>query len=189
MKLNCPINWIMKNSLFLAILLFSFVGLYAQKTLVPTDAGSKVHFVIKNFGINTGGDLAGLKGSIKIVPTKPAASVVDVTAQVSTVDTDNERRDSHLKTADYFDVGKYPTIHIVSTKISATSTPGSYVFTGNLSIKAVTKPVSFPFTATAANGGYLFVGGFSINRLDFGVGKGSATLSDIVKIQLTIAAK
>ena len=179
----------MKNYLFLTILLFSFVGLYAQKTLVPTDAGSKVHFVIRNFGINTGGDLAGLKGSIKVIPNNPAASIIDVTVQVSTIDTDNERRDNHLKTDDYFDVAKYPTIHIVSSKISSTATPGSYIFNGNLTIKGVTKPISFPFTTVVSNGASVFSGEFSINRLDYGVGKESATMSDDVKVQLTVAAK
>jgi polyisoprenoid-binding protein YceI len=179
----------MKNSLFLTILLFSFVSLYAQKTLVPTDAGSKVHFVIRNFGINTGGDLAGLKGTIKVVPNNPASSSIDVTVQAGTVDTDNEKRDAHLKTDDYFDVAKYPTIHLVSTKISASSTPGSYIFTGNLTIKAVTKAITFPFTTSVSNGASIFAGEFSINRLDYGVGKESATMSDDVKVQLTVAAK
>ena len=179
----------MKNTLFLAILLFSFVGLYAQKTLTPQDEGSKVHFVIKNMAINTGGDLSGLKGAIKIDMKNPAASSVDVTLAVNTVDTDNDRRDNHLKNADFFDAAKYPTIHIVSTKIATTTTPGSYVFTGNLTIKDVTKVISFPFNAVSNEAGFLFTGEFEINRLDYGVGKSSATMSDNVKVELKVFAK
>lgn len=179
----------MKNSLFLAILLFSFVSLYAQKTLTPQSDGSKIHFVIKNMGINTGGDLSNLKGTIKIDPLKPSASSVDVTVDVSTIDTDNDRRDNHLRNADYFEAAKYPVIRIVSTKIAATNTPGSFIFTGNLTIKDVTKPITFPFTAASSEAGYLFNGEFEINRLDFGVGKSSATMNDNVKVELKVFAK
>lgn len=179
----------MKNSLFLAILLFSFIGLYAQKTLTPIDEGSKIHFVIKNLGINTGGDLTGLKGTIKIDVRNPAASAVNVTVDVKTIDTDNDRRDNHLRTADFFDVEKYPVISIKSTGIETTSTPGSYIFKGTLTIKNITKPISFPFTAVNSAAGFLFNGAFELNRLDYGIGKESATMSDNVKVELKVFAK
>lgn len=179
----------MKNTLFLAVLLFSFLGLYAQKNLEPINEGSKVHFKIKNMGISTGGDLANLKGTIFIQPLTPANSKVDVTVDVSTIDTDNERRDRHLKSVDFFDVAKFPTIRIVSTKIETTSTLGSYIFNGNITIKDVTLPIKFPFTAVSNNSGFLFVGSFDINRLDYKVGKESATMSDEVKVELSVFAK
>jgi len=179
----------MKNSLFLAILLFSFIGVFAQKTLVPTDEGSKIHFVIKNFGINTGGDLAGLKGTIKFDPQHPQVSDIDVTVQVNTIDTDNERRDKHLKNDDFFDAEKYPVIRINSSKIEATTTAATYMFTGNLTIKDVTREVRFPFTAKPSGAGYVFEGEFSINRLDYHVGGESATMSDDVKVSLKAFAK
>ena len=180
----------MKNSLFLAILLFSFIGLYAQKTLTPVDEGSKIHFVIKNLGINTGGDLSGLKGTIKLNTKTPSASSIDVTVAVNTIDTDNEKRDKHLKNDDYFDAEKYPTIRIVSTKIAAASGINNYTLTGNLTIKDVTKAISFPFTLAAnANGTYTLAGNFEIDRRDYHVGGNSATMSDNVKVELTVVAK
>ena len=54
--------------------------------------------------------------------------MMDVSVQVSTIDTDNEKRDKHLKTDDYFDVEKYPIIRIASTKIEGTTTRGTYIF-------------------------------------------------------------
>ncbi len=179
----------MKNTLFLAILLFSFASLYAQKTLTPQNEGSKIHFVIKNMAINTGGDLSNLKGTIKIDAAKPASSSVDVTVDVSTIDTDNDKRDGHLKNADFFDAAKYPVIRIASTKIEPTGTLGSYVFHGNLTIKDVTKAITFPFTAASDGTGYIFNGGFELNRLDYGLGKSSATMSDDVKVELKVYAK
>jgi polyisoprenoid-binding protein YceI len=185
----CSTTQNMKNSLFLAILLFSFIGVFAQKTLVPTDEGSKIHFVIKNFGINTGGDLGGLKGTIKFDAQHPQVSNIDVTVQVNTIDTDNERRDKHLKNDDFFDAEKYPVIRISSTKIEGTTTASTYMFTGKLTIKDVTKEIRFPFTAVPSGNGYLFEGEFSINRLEYHVGGESATISDDVKVSLKAFAR
>lgn len=156
---------------------------------MPTDEGSKIHFVIKNFGINTGGDLAGMKGSIRFDAQKPSAATFEVTVQASTIDTDNDRRDNHLRNADFFDVTKYPLIRLASTKVEATNITGTYRFTGNLTIKDVTKVFSFPFKATAQGNGYLFEGEFNINRLEYNLGNESAFMSDEVKVSLSAFAK
>ena len=179
----------MKNTLFIAILLFTFIGVYAQKTLTPVDAGSKIHFVIKNFGIKTGGDLSGMKGTMKFDPAKPSSSSFDVTVAVKTIDTDNDKRDSHLKHTEFFDAEKYPAIRLASTKIETTNTAATYLFTGNLTIKGTTQPVHFLFTATAKEGGYLFAGEFEINRLNYKVGGESAIMSDKIKVSISAFAK
>ncbi len=180
----------MKSLLFFVITLLTFKAGNAQKVFTPIDDGSKVHFVIKNLGINTGGDLAGLKGAIKFDAKKPDASSFDVLAAVSTIDTDNDRRDGHLKNEDYFDAEKYPTIHIASTSITQGSDLKNFNFKGNLTIKDITKPIEFAFTAEGVEGGALFTSSeFEINRVDFGVGKESATMSDKVKIKLKVFAK
>src|SRR5437868_7841193 len=100
------------------VFLFSTV-VYAQK-YTPGDAGSKVHFAIKNFGIKTGGDLSGLKGEIYFFTTDLAACRFNVSVDAATVDTDNESRDNHLKGTEYFDVEKFPLISITSTRIDKT---------------------------------------------------------------------
>ncbi|RYY52490.1 MAG: YceI family protein, partial [Chitinophagaceae bacterium] len=81
-----------------------------------------------------------------------------------------------------------PIIRLQSTSI-ATGPAGAYTFTGNLIIKDVTRPVEFNFTATLKATGYLFEGSFDINRLDFHVGKESATMSEKVRVTLTVLAK
>lgn len=162
----------------------------AQK-YIPVDQGSKVHFVIRNFGINTGGDLSGLKGDVIFTPANISASIFNVSVNVNTIDTDNGSRDSHLKSNEFFDAEKYPVITIKSTKINNTnkSKSGWYFFTGTLTMHGVTKPILFPFQATAKGTDYLFIGEFQINRLDYGVGTSSSVLSNTVKISLSVLGK
>lgn len=157
----------------------------------PVDAGSKIHFVIKNFGINTGGDFNGMKGDIRFLPNDVSKSSFSVSVSTSTVDTDNGSRDKSLKSAEYFDAQKFPEITIVSTKIDKTNKTGTgfYYFTGNLTIHGVTKPIAFPFQATMVKDDYLFTGEFEISRLDFGVGEKSAVLGSKVIVTLSVMAK
>lgn len=179
----------MKNSLFIAFLLFSFISVFGQKKMTPVQDGSKIHFTIKNFGISTGGDLEGLKGSIVINPKKPSASSADVTVAVKTIDTNNDKRDNHLRTADYFDVDSYPVIRIVSTSIEADPKTGNYIFNGKLTIKDVTDNISFPFMVIMQGDAYLLTGDFSINRLKYHVGGESKTLGDNIDINLKVVAR
>jgi polyisoprenoid-binding protein YceI len=176
------------------LLSFSFLicslAAISQK-YIPTDAGSKVHFVIKNFGINTGGDLSGLAGDINFMPANITASNFNVSVSVNTIDTDNGSRDGHLKSKEYFDADKYPVITLRSTRIDRTNKTASgwYNFAGTLTMHGVTKPISFPFQATKKGDDYLFVGGFTINRLDYGVGKSSSVMSSSVKVSISVLAK
>jgi len=182
-ELRVPIKY-----LFLLFSVMSFNKMFAQK-LIPMDAGSKVHFVIKNFAIKTGGDFTGLKGNIFFDDNNIVASNFNITVEAASVDTDNGTRDGHLKKPEYFDVNKYPTVHLVSIKIEKIDKPATYLFNGNLTIKNITKPVRFLFTASKLNGGNLFVGNFEINRRDFNIGGSSFSLSDDVKIAISVFAK
>ncbi|MBL7703145.1 MAG: YceI family protein [Ferruginibacter sp.] len=180
----------MKKLFFLAVAFFLFnYCATAQRVLSPLDAGSKVHFVIKNFGIKTGGDFKGLKGAITFLPANLAASAFDVTVDAATIDTDNESRDDHLRKEEYFNVATHKTIQFKSTKVTLSSAKGRYYVFGNLTIKGVTKPVEFGFSATPKDGGYVFDGEFKINRRDFGVGGSSATMSDKLTVSLSVLAK
>ena len=179
----------MKKTIFI-LFLFAASTLHAQK-YAPVDEGSKVHFVIRNFGIKTGGELKGLKGEILFSANDLAASKISVSVAVSTIDTDNESRDRSLKKSEYFDVEQYPEITITSTKIDKTNKTetGFYYFTGTLNMHGVTKPISFPFHVEKTNDDYLFTGELEINRLNFGVGSSSAVLSDLVSVSLSVLAK
>lgn len=176
-------------SLALSLLLFSFVGV-SQK-YKPADAGSKVHFIVKNFGIPTGGDLSGLTGDINFVPANSKACSFTVSVKVNTIDTDNGSRDKDLKGKKYFDADSWPVITIQSTRIDRTNKSGTgwYYFTGTLTLHGITKPIAFPFQAKEQGKDFLFVGGFDINRLDYTVGSSSAVLSNNVKVSLSVLAR
>jgi polyisoprenoid-binding protein YceI len=179
---------IMKR-LFTVFLLLTLSLTGFSQTYAASDKGSKIHFVIKNFGIATGGDFSGLSGSIKFDPANPGASDFDVSVDANTVDTDVEARDNHLRKAEYFDVKTYPKISFKSTRTTKTNKDGYFYMFGNITIKGVTKEIKFPFSATAKDGGYLFEGNFKLNRRDFGVGRSSISLSDDLTVSLSVLAK
>jgi len=178
----------MLKNVFTAFLVFSIATSFGQN-YTPTDAGSKVHFVIKNFGINTGGSFDGLAGSITFDPANPAAASFNVSVDAKSVDTDMEARDNHLRKAEYFDVEKYPKINFRSTRITATNKEGYLYMYGVITIKNVSKEISFPFTQKSKEGGILFEGDFKLNRRDFGVGGKSFSMSDELSVELSIFAK
>jgi polyisoprenoid-binding protein YceI len=170
-----------------SVFVFSF-GLFSQ-FFTPSDDGSKVHFVINNFGIATGGDFTGLSGSIKFDPKDLTTADFDVSVDANSINTDIDARDNHLRKAEYFDVKTYPKLTFKSTKVTKTNKDGYLYMFGNLTIKGVAKEVKFPFTATPKNEGYLFEGSFKLNRRDFGVGGKSISLADEFSVSLSIYAK
>ncbi|MBC7535999.1 MAG: YceI family protein [Ferruginibacter sp.] len=180
-----------RKTLYFILFFSAFFGFAsAQTPISPVEAGSRVHFVIKNFGIKTGGDFSGIKGVIKFDPKSLPTASFDVTVSSSTVDTDNGSRDGHLAKEEYFDVKKYPVIRMFSTKILGTTKPGRYQFTGNLTIKGITKSITFQFTVVEKDGGYLFAGDdFTINRRDYEVGGSSISLADELKLSMSVLAK
>jgi polyisoprenoid-binding protein YceI len=177
----------MKILKLIALFFITNTAVFGQ-TYIPTDAGSKVHFVIKNFGAKTGGDFTGLKGSIVFDPKNLTKSNFNVSVNSTTINTDNSTRDKHLRKSEYFNVDAYPLITIISTKISESTMAGRYFFAGNLTIKGVTKVIEFGFSATPSATGYVFNGEFEINRRDYGVGGSSFSMSDNLKVSLDILA-
>ena len=165
----------------------SFISLF--QNYKPVDDGSKVRFVIKNFGIKTGGTFEGLAGTIYFDPNNLSVSGFDVSVDAKTVDTDIEARDNQLRRPEYFDVEKYPTLNFKSTKITKTNKPEYLYVFGNLTIKGITKEVKFPVTATSKGDDYLFEGEFKINRKDFGVGGNSFSMADELTVELSVMAK
>ena len=178
----------MLRQVFTALAIFGTVIAFGQ-TYTPTDNGSKVRFVIKNFGINTGGTFDGLSGTITFDPATLATASFDVSVAAKTVDTDMEARDNHLRKAEYFDVEKYPRISFKSTKVTTTNKDGYLFMFGIITIKNVSKEISFPFTQKSQEGGILFEGDFKLNRRDFGVGGKSFSMADDLTVELSIFAK
>ena len=180
----------MRKSLYhFSILVFVFVAAtaFAVLQLKPVDSENAITFVIKNLGINTKGELSGLKGAIEWNEENPTDSKFMVTVAVSTINTGIDARDSHLKKEEYFDVEHYPEIKLVSSGIAKSA--NGFVMNGTLIIKGISKNISFPFTVTKKADGYLFNGKFNINRRDFNVGGNSVVMSDNVEVSLNVTAK
>ena len=148
---------VIKMKGIISITLLNFLSLLAiSQAYTPTDNGSKVRFVIKNFRIKTGGTFQGLSGTVSFDPNNLTPASFDVSVDARTVDTDIEARDNHLRKSEYLDVEKYPTLNFKSTKITKTNKAEYLYMFGNLTIKGVTKEVKFPFSVTAKDDGYLF---------------------------------
>jgi len=127
-------------------------------------------------------------------------SSVVFTAKSTSIDTGVQGRDNHLRTADFFEVEKYPEITFKSTSVEKKGK--GWVVTGDFTLKGVTKSISFPFNVTGfLPGGQRsgprmgITGGTSINRRDFGVNWGSnipgtstPVVSDNVDVILQIEA-
>src|SRR5687768_2722265 len=104
---------------------------------------SNVEFAVKHMMITT---VKGRFGDVSGTVTVPGSGEpsVDVTINAASIDTRVEARDNHLKSGDFFDVEKYPTLRFVSTK--ATRTDDGYSLAGNLTIRDVTRPVTLTVT-------------------------------------------
>ena len=143
------------------------------------------------------GRLASFSGVIVTGP-QLADSTVTATVDATTIDTGNGQRDGHLRSADFFEVEKYPTWEFRSTAVRPDGDDPT--LDGELTIKGVTRPVSFALEVNGfgpdAYGGTRagFSASTSINRSDFGVDismpldGGGVVVSDKVQIALEIEA-
>jgi len=133
-------------------------------------------------------------GTLILDEATPANSKVNATIKVSSITTGVEERDTHLKSAEFFDAAKYPVITFVSSSVSKSSAT-SYSVTGNLTMHGVTKPVTLAVTASPP---FNHAGGIrrgieattSVNRRDFGLvwdfpGEGTGVVvGDNIKITI-----
>ena len=173
--------------LFFAVTIF-IPCLFGQN-YAPVDNGSDVKFSIKNFGFTVTGNFKGLKGKFSFNPANLPASSMNASVDATTINTGNNSRDNHLKKEEYLNVEKYPLISFVSDKVTNSTKAGTLNMEGRITIKGVTKVISFPFTAVAKGDDYLFEGEFKLNRRDFGVGGSSFVMSDNLTVSLAVMAK
>jgi polyisoprenoid-binding protein YceI len=105
-------------------------------------AHSSAQFKVRHMMIaNVKGEFDKVSGTVNFDPANPTASTVEASIDVSTISTRDEQRDGHLKSADFLDVEKYPSITFKSKKV--TSTGGdSFSVVGDLTIRDITKEVT-----------------------------------------------
>ena len=174
------------SSILILLTLISSLSCFAQGSK-PSQERSSVQFKIKNFGSTVNGTFKGLEGSIDFDPLHPDRARFDVSVDANSVDTNIGLRDKHLRKEEYFDVKAYPRIRFVSSSVVPSSKSGEFMIKGNLTIKATTKEITFPFIYSVVNGTPLFTGEFQLNRRDFNVGGNSFSLADTLVVLLTVS--
>ena len=117
------------------------VGKATEWTIDPVH--SSAEFKVKHLVISkVKGQFGTFQGTINFDGKDLTSGGAEVTIQTASVDTDNEDRDKHLRSADFFDVENFPTMTFKSTKVTQ-GEGNTFMLTGDLTIKGVTKSVTF----------------------------------------------
>ncbi len=163
-------------------------------------AHSFIGFKVKHMGlVEVPGFFRDFTGEVNFDSKDVSKSKVTFKAMTTSVDTGVPGRDKHLRTADFFEVEKYPELTFQSTKVQKKGK--GWIVIGDLTMKGVTKSVTIPFEiagwlpASERGGMKMGIAGeTTINRRDFGVNWGNnlpsgiAAVSDEVKVVLQIEA-
>jgi len=138
-------------------------------------------YAIKFEAGDPSGEFSGLKGTIKFDEKNLAASQFNVTVDVASINTGNGMKNTHAKSANWFDAEKYPTIAFTSSTISKTAT--GFEAKGTLEMHGVKKEIILPFTFSNNT----FSANIEVNRLDFNIDDGKhPKMSPTIKVSLTV---
>lgn len=138
---------------------------------------SYVGFKVSHMTVSTvRGEFGEVAGTLEYDPADLAATTVSATVGVISIDTRDEKRDEHLRGAEFFDASQFPEATFASTKIDNIAEDGSFDVVGDLTIHGVTKETTFRFSPVSdeitdpwgnrKRGGSALA---TINRQDFGV--------------------
>ncbi len=169
-----------------------------EKLLYTLDQShSTVEFVVRHMMISkVRGRFASFGGQIELAPGSDVPQAISARIDVASIDTREEQRDTHLKSADFFEVEKFPALEFESTRIEGT--PEAFKAYGNLTIRGVSKEVvlsgSFEGRGNDPWGGERvgYTANTTINRKDFGLNwnaaleAGGVLVSDEVRIELNV---
>ncbi|MBI3543102.1 MAG: YceI family protein [Deltaproteobacteria bacterium] len=160
---------------------------------------SRVGFKVRHLVSKTSGEFRDFGGRLVFDDKKPDGGKVDFTIKAASINTNEPKRDEHLKSPDFFDVKKFPTLSFTSKKLVPGS-EGKYKLEGDLTIHGVTKPVTFdvdyhgvqkdPWGGTRAG----FTATTKVNRRDYGLTwnkaleTGGLLVGEDVEIELEIEA-
>lgn len=129
----------MRHILAVAVLILSSSALRAETYDIDA-SHSQVGFRVKHLVGKVPGRFTKFSGTIDFTPGKPETWKVDATIDPASINTDNEKRDGHLKAPDFFDVAKYPDMSFKSTKVTDVKGETAKLH-GDLTMHGVTKPV------------------------------------------------
>lgn len=162
------------------------------KTLVISPENSKVEFVAAKVTRSHQGSFKQFAGKVDLVPNSIPDSRVTIDIDTGSVVTDEPELTEHLKTADFFDVAKYPKATFVSTKIEPGNSQGPrqpFTVAGNLELHGVKKSMTFPASIQLTPESVTVNAEFAINRKDFRIvyaGKADDLIRDGVVIRLSL---
>ena len=166
--------------------------LAAPETYVFDKAHTLIGFRVRHVLTKVEGRFKDFDGTIWLDRANPASSRVDLTVRAASIDTANDTRDNDLRSPNYFDVEKYPTITFKSSKIEPKGND-TYAVTGDLAMHGVTKTIE----VSVKHLGFQKMGktdkaGFEIalplNRKDYGIDKGGPVVGDDVEINIQVEA-
>ena len=191
----------MKTKTFLQALTLALVLpvlAMAEPVSYKVDADhSGVSFTIRHFVTNMPGRFRDFDGLIKYDRQNPAASSVEFTVKAASIDTANNDRDEHLRSKDFFEVEKFPTLSFTSTKVVPKG-ENELEVTGNFTMHGVTRQITIPVevlgfakTPRGEKGG--FETSFKVNRKEYGITwnnmmDSGPVLGDEVKVSIAIEA-
>jgi polyisoprenoid-binding protein YceI len=172
----------------------------AVRTLEIDRSHSEVAFQVRHLLSKVRGRFTDFTGTIEFDESNPQHSRLDVTIQAASIDTAEGDRDTHLRSADFFEVDTYPTLTFASTGLTPRD-GNTYDVAGNLTIHGVTKPVILQTSFLGAaedpwgNTRFVFEAELTLNRKDFGLTwnaaleTGGFLVGDEVRVSLSIQAK
>jgi polyisoprenoid-binding protein YceI len=170
----------------------------ATSTWTVDSAHAEVGFAVRHLMIATvRGRFGAVQGTVVVDEADPSKSKIDVTVDTTSIDTRQEMRDNHLRSADFLDVANHPNLHFVSTSIEGDITD-SFTITGDLTIRGTTRPVTLDATFQgrgldpwgSERMGFEAKG--KLNRKDYGLTwnqaleAGGVTVGDEVKLSIDV---
>jgi polyisoprenoid-binding protein YceI len=170
-----------------------------MRTYKIDKAHSEVIFQVRHLVTKVRGRFDDFEGTVTIDEDKPDVSSVQFTIQAASIDTNEPQRDTHLRSADFFEVDKYPAITFRSRTVRKKSAE-SYEVVGDLSIHGVTKEITLPVTHLGrakdpwGNERIGFEAEIILNRKDYGLmwnaplELGGFLVGDEVKVSLSVQA-
>ena len=181
------------KSLITALVLLG-LPLFAADTYKIDPVHSEVSFKVRHLGISkVSGRFTKLQGTIQVDELDLSKSSVDVTIEAASINTDSEGRDKHLKSADFFDVEKIPTLTFKSVAVKEVA-KGKLEVTGDFTMHGVTKRIVIPVTSLGTAKSPFndvragFEGALTLNRGDYGIKTFPGVIGEQVEITLGIEA-